>query len=131
MASEGNETQRNTELALYVLRWLEQQRDPRERIWPGDRRLQTLQSTCQVLEALHELNLKGLVQHLVDPAANWLLELPLELPAEDLRSFRLVPQPLQGAGPIGQIRPGPPQPRLWRPVAAARPGHRLDPRRPL
>ena len=56
MATEG-ETQRNTELALYVLRWLEQQRDPHERIWPGDRRLQTLQSTCQVLEALHELNL--------------------------------------------------------------------------
>ena len=47
IASGSNETQRNTELALYLLRLVERQRDPRERIWPGDRQLQTLQSTCQ------------------------------------------------------------------------------------
>jgi hypothetical protein len=105
IASGANETQRNTELALYVLRWLEHQRDPHERVWPGDRRLQTLQSTCQVLETLHELNLKGLTQHLIDPAANWLLELPLELPTEDLRSFRLFPSRFKVLAQLGKFDP--------------------------
>jgi hypothetical protein len=105
IAGEANETQRNTELALYVLRWLEHQRDPQERIWPGDRRLQTLQSTCLVLEALHELNLKGLTQHLIEPAANWLLELPLELPAEDLRAFRLFPSRFKVLAQLGKFDP--------------------------
>ena len=105
IASGSNETQRNTELALYLLRLLERQRDPRERIWPGDRRLQTLQSTCQVLEACQELNLKGLTQHLIEPAANWLLELPLELPTEDLRSFRLFPSRFKVLAQLGRFDP--------------------------
>ncbi len=103
--SGANEIQRNTELVLYVLRWLEHERDPRERIWPGDRRLQTLQSTCLVLEALHDLHLKGLTQHLIEPAANWLLELPLELPAEDLRAFRLFPSRFKVLAQLGRFDP--------------------------
>jgi hypothetical protein len=105
IASGANETQRNTELALYVLRWLEHERDPRERIWPGDRRLQTLKATCQVLETLQELNLKGMTQHLIEPAANWLLELPLELPSEDLRSFRLFPSRFKVLAQLGKFDP--------------------------
>ena len=105
IASGASEIQRNTDLALYVLRWVEHQRDPHERIWSGDRRLQTLQSTCQVLEALHDLNLKGLTQHLTDPAANWLLELPLEVSAEDLRSFRLFPSRFKVLAQLGKFDP--------------------------
>ena len=44
-----------------------------------------------VLEALHELNLRGLTHHLSEPAANWLVALPLDVPAEDLRPYRLFP----------------------------------------
>src|SRR5579859_5301465 len=101
IAGDANEIQRNTELALYVLRWLEHERDPEQRIWPGDRRLQTLQSTSLVLETLHELNLKGLTQHLIEPAANWLLELP----AEDLRSFRLFPSRFKVLAQLGKFDP--------------------------
>ena len=105
IANGANETQRNTELALYLLRWIEQQRDPHERIWPGERGLQTLQSTCQILEALHELNLRGLTQHLVDPAANWLLALPLDLPVDDLRRYRLFPSRFKVLAQLGKFDP--------------------------
>ncbi len=103
--SGTSDVQRSAELALYILRWLERERDPGERIWPGDRRFQTLQSTCLILETLHELHLKGLTQHLIDPAANWLLELPLELPAEDLRAFRLLPGRFNALAQLGRFDP--------------------------
>ena len=45
------------------------------------------------------------MQHLVDPAANWLLELPLELPAEDLRSFRLFPSRFKVLAQLGKFDP--------------------------
>src|SRR5712692_5850721 len=105
VANGANETQRNTELALYLLRWIEQQRDPHERIWPGERGLQTLQSTCQILEALHELGLRGLTQHLVDPAANWLVALPLDLPVDDLRMYRLFPSRFKVLAQLGKYDP--------------------------
>jgi hypothetical protein len=104
-ASSTGETQRNTELALYLLRLIEQQRDPHERIWPGTRALLTLQVACQVLEALHELNLKGLTHHLVEPAANWLLALPLALPEEDLRAFHLFPTRFKVLAQLGKFDP--------------------------
>ena len=104
-ASSANETQRNTELALYLVRLLEQQRDPHERIWPGTRALHTLIYAGQVLEALYELNLKGLTNHLVDPAANWLLALPLDLPADDLRAYRLFPTRFKVLAQIGKFDP--------------------------
>src|SRR5258706_12137651 len=104
-ASATGETQRNTELALYLLRLVEQQRDPHERIWPGTRALLTLQVACQVLEALHELNLKGLTHHLVEPAANWLLALPLELPQEALRAFHMFPTRFKVLAQLGRFDP--------------------------
>ncbi|MEP7358557.1 MAG: hypothetical protein ABI847_15015, partial [Anaerolineales bacterium] len=104
-SSSTGETQRNTELALYLLRLLEQQRDPHERIWPGTRALLTLQMACQVLEALHELGLRGLTHHLVEPAANWLLALPLELPEDDLRAFRMFPTRFKVLAQLGKFDP--------------------------
>lgn len=101
----STETQKNTELALYLLRFLEQRRDPQERIWRGERALRTLQHAGQVLEALHELNLKGLTNHLAEPAANWLVALPLDVPAADLRPFRLYPSRLKVLAQIGKFDP--------------------------
>lgn len=89
--SGNTEAQQNTELALYLMRLLETKRDPHERIWRGERGLRTMHYACSVLEALHELNLKGLTNHLIEPAVNWLLALPLDVPADDLRAFRVFP----------------------------------------
>jgi hypothetical protein len=51
VATGSTEAQKNTELAVYLLRDLEHKRHPQERIWPGERGLRTLQYACQVLEA--------------------------------------------------------------------------------
>ncbi len=99
----ATDLQQNTELALHLLRLFEHKRDASERIWRGERSLRTLQSTCHVLEALHDLNLRGLTNHLAEPAANWLLALPLELPAEDLRAFRLFPGRLKTLAQLGKF----------------------------
>jgi hypothetical protein len=99
----STDLQQNTELALYLLRYLEQKRDPRARIWPGERGVRTLQYACQALEALHELNLKGLTNHLTEPAVNWLLALPLDLPADDLRAFRLFPARFKTLARLGRF----------------------------
>lgn len=99
----STEVQQNTELTLYLLRFLEQKRDPHERIWRGDRGVRTLQFACNALEALHELNLKGLTNHLAEPAVNWLLALPLDLPANDLRAFRLYPGRFKTLARLGRF----------------------------
>src|SRR5690349_2545056 len=97
------EAQQNTELALYLLRYLEHKRDPHERIWRGERGVRTLQYACNVLEALHELNLKGLTNHLSEPAVNWLLALPLDLPADDVRAFKLFPGRFKTLARLGRF----------------------------
>jgi hypothetical protein len=103
LSSGATELQKNTELVLYLLRLLEARRDEEERIWRGERALRTLQYTCHVLDALHELNLRGLTGHLSEPAANWLLSLPLELPHDDLRAFRLMPARFRVLARIGKF----------------------------
>ena len=97
------EAQQNTELALYLLRYLEHKRDPHERIWRGERGVRTLQYACNVLESLHELNLKGLTNHLSEPAVNWLLALPLDLPADDVRAFKLFPGRFKTLARLGRF----------------------------
>ncbi len=99
----STEVQQNTELVLYLLRYLEHKRDPHERIWRGERGVRTLQFACNALEALHELNLKGLTNHLAEPAVNWLLALPLDLPADDLRAFRLFPGRFKTLARLGRF----------------------------
>jgi hypothetical protein len=105
VATGGTEAQKNTELAVYLLRSLEHKRHPQERIWPGERGLRTLQYACQVLEALYELNLRGLTNHLTEPAANWLVALPLDVPAEDLRPYRLYPSRFKVLAQVGKFDP--------------------------
>ncbi len=105
VAAGSTEAQKNTELAVYLLRYLEQKRHPQERIWPGERGLRTLQYACQVLEALYELNLRGLTNHLAEPAANWLVALPLDVPAEDLRPYRLYPSRFKVLAQVGKFDP--------------------------
>lgn len=101
--SGTTEAQQNTELALYLLRYVEHKRDPHERIWRGERGVRTLQYACNVLEALHELNLKGLTNHLSEPAVNWLLALPLDLPADDVRAFKLFPGRFKTLARLGRF----------------------------
>lgn len=105
VAAGSTEAQKNTELAVYLLRSLEQKRHPQERIWPGERGVRTLQYACQVLEALYELNLRGLTNHLTEPAANWLIALPLDVPAEDLRPYRLYPSRFKVLAQVGKFDP--------------------------
>lgn len=101
----STELQQNAELALYLLRFLETRRDPHERIWRGERALRTLQYACQVLEALYELNIRGLTHHLAEPAANWIMALPLDVPPEDLRPFRLFPSRFKVLAQVGKFDP--------------------------
>jgi len=105
VATGSTEAHKNTELAVYLLRYLEHKRDPQERIWRGERGLRTLQYACQVLEALYELNLRGLTNHLAEPAANWLIALPLDVPAEDLRPYRLYPSRFKVLAQVGKFDP--------------------------
>jgi hypothetical protein len=101
----GSEAQQNAALALYLLRLLEQRRDPHERIWPGERALRTVLYACHVAEALHDLGLPGLTHHLTEPALNWLIALPLDLLPEDLRPFRLVPARFKVLALAGKFDP--------------------------
>jgi hypothetical protein len=103
VAQGGTDVQQNAELALYLLRLLEQRRDSQQRLWLGEDGLLTLRHACHVLEALHDLNLKGLTQHLAEPATNWLIALPLDLPAEDLRPYRLFPSRLKILAQAGRF----------------------------
>lgn len=85
------ELQKNTALALYLLRYLEHQRDPLNRLWVGPRWVRTLQFTCHCLEALHHLQLRGLTEHLRDPATRWLLRPEFDAPPEDQQLMRIYP----------------------------------------
>jgi hypothetical protein len=87
----STEQQKNAELAIYLLRHLEHKRDRIDRVWPGEQRMRTLQLTCHVVEALHRLNLPGVTEHLIEPAAKWLTALPVDLPSEDRHALSLYP----------------------------------------
>src|ERR1700682_318577 len=88
------ETEKNADLVLYLLTYLDQLREPHEGIWQGDRQIRTLQYTSHVVEALHFLNLGGVTSGLMEPAANWLLNLPFGNEPEHL-PLRIYPSRLK------------------------------------
>ncbi|HLF25663.1 MAG TPA: hypothetical protein VJG32_04955 [Anaerolineae bacterium] len=101
------EYQKNADLAIYLLNYLEQTCDPYDHIWPGDQLIRTVQYTCHSLEALDLLNFKGVTDHLAGPAIDWLLDPPLarDLPPEDRRALRIYPSRFKTLAQLGRFDP--------------------------
>src|SRR6185503_8333150 len=78
-----DETDKNADLAIYLLNYLEQTCDPHERIWRGDRDIRTLQHTSHVVDALHQLN------H--------------EIPSEEIRALRMYPSRFKTLALLGEF----------------------------
>lgn len=83
----------HSELALFILNYLEQQRDVSSGSWPHAKETRHLRYTCHAVDAISELRSARLNQRLVDRALDWLCDLPIlrKLPAEERPSIRLYP----------------------------------------
>lgn len=101
------ENEKNADLALYLLSYLEQRREPQERIWRGERHVRTLQYTSHIAEALWQLDLKGLTDHLIEPAADWLLdpEFGRDVSHEESRALRIYPSRFKSLALLGRFHP--------------------------
>lgn len=87
------DSEKNADLAVYLIELLEQKRNAWEGNWRGDNPLRTMSNTCQVVEAIHLTSLPYLSKKLVNPAAKWLVDLPLlrGLSPDDHRRVRIYP----------------------------------------
>lgn len=87
------ESERNTDLAIYLVDLLELRRNLAQGIWSGDTHTRTLSNTCQAVEALSLINLGSVWGKLVARAVEWLRDLPIlrSLPREDHRPLRIFP----------------------------------------
>jgi hypothetical protein len=85
--------EKDADLALFLLSYLEGRRDPATGSWPGETETRRLQSTCHIAEALGELGLGPASDHLVEPAAKWLADMPLlrEVLPQDRHAIRTYP----------------------------------------
>ncbi len=101
------ELEKNADLALYLVDGLGRGRDPHEYIWRGERDIRTLQYTSHVVEALQRLKLPGLTEHLIEPAADWLLDLPFgpDVSYEEQRALRVYPSRFKTLALLGQFDP--------------------------
>jgi hypothetical protein len=92
--SQGvTDLEKDADLAIFLVDFLESRRDPASGAWPGERETRRLQNTCHIVEALSELQLGLISDRLVDPAAKWLADLPLlrDLLPQDRKTVRLFP----------------------------------------
>jgi hypothetical protein len=87
------EHEKNADLAVYLLNYLEQKCDRQERIWRGDQPIRTVQYTCHSLEALGLVDLRGVTDHLAGPAIDWLLDLAFgrDVLPDELRALHVYP----------------------------------------
>lgn len=101
------DSEKNADLALYLLSYLEQRREPQERIWRGERHIRTLQYTSHIAEALWQLDLKGLTDHLIEPAADWLSgpEFGRGVSHEELRALRIYPSRFKSLALLDRFDP--------------------------
>jgi len=92
--SQGvTDLEKDADLAIFLVDYLDGQRDPASGAWPGERETRRLQNTCHIVEALSELQLGLISDRLIDPAAKWLADLPLlrDLLPQDRKTVRLFP----------------------------------------
>ncbi|MEK7327406.1 MAG: hypothetical protein AAB217_19340, partial [Chloroflexota bacterium] len=85
--------EKDADLAIFLLSYLESRRDPATGSWPGDTETRRLQNTCHIAEALGKLELGPTSDHLVEPAIKWLTDLPLlrEVLPHDRYAIRIYP----------------------------------------
>ena len=87
------ELEKDTDLAIFLVDYLDASRDAATGSWPGERETRRLQNTCHAIEALHELGLGLVSQRLVEPGLKWLTDLPIlrEVLRQDQRVLRIYP----------------------------------------
>ncbi|MBI3243690.1 MAG: aminoglycoside phosphotransferase family protein [Chloroflexi bacterium] len=96
---------KDADLAVFLLDYLERQRDPATGTWPGKPETRRLQITSQVLEALGELGLAQVTAHLVEPAVKWFTEMPVlgDVPPQDRYLTRIYPMRFKALAMLGRF----------------------------
>jgi len=85
--------EKDSDLAIFLLDYLERRRDAASGAWPGERETRRLQNTCHIVEGLAALDLGLISSRLIEPALKWLIGLPLlrDVLPQDRRIIRIYP----------------------------------------
>jgi hypothetical protein len=85
--------EKDADLAIFLIDFLESRRDSASGSWPGERETRRLQNTCHAIEALSDLNLGLISGRMVEAGLKWLVDLPLlrDVLPQDRRIIRIYP----------------------------------------
>src|SRR5574341_128240 len=92
-SSGHTDLEKDADLAIFLVDFLESRRDSATGSWPGERETRRLQNTCHAIEALSNLNLGLVSGRMVEAGLKWLVDLPLlrDVLPQDRRVIRIYP----------------------------------------